>query len=431
MPAENTPARRQAERILALAEQAAPELQGPAQADWLDRLEQEYAQVQQALEWSCAPADPAEGRITIGLRIAAALKHFWENHDHLTAGRDALAHLLAAAEATAPLPPAIVAGALDTAARLAYKQGDLAAADLLYHKSLAQHRDLGNTPGIALALGGLGNLARMNQDLAEAGTYYEEALALRRAAGDQMGIASTLYLLGKVAGGQGDLEAAARRFSESLALCREIGDDEGVGYALEALGLLAFTRGNYPQAVEHTAAAAAVYREHSTKANLADALDALGWLTAHTGDYGRAAALLEEAVALAESGEGRSPDSAWPLCHLGIVAGHQGDAARAYALLADCLEVLRTTEAPAPAQVGMCLLGFAALAGPGQPARMARLTAAAEALYANADPIDRAFAQAEFARLQAAVRTQLDESAQAAGRALTVEQAMAYALETT
>jgi predicted neutral ceramidase superfamily lipid hydrolase len=71
--------------------------------------------------------------------------------------------------------------------------------------------------------------------------------------------------------------------------------------------------------------------------------------------------------------------------------------------------------------------------GQGQPKRAAWLFGAAEALRetsgASIPPVDRA----DYDRILAAVRAQLDEqtfaAAWAEGRAMTLEQAIAYALE--
>ena len=426
-------ARRQAAQALALAEEAEPALRGPDQVAWLDRLEGEYDAIQQALDWSAAAPTPE--RIDTGLRIAGALKIYWEEHGRLTAGRDWLARLLAAAEALPAPPPALVmAKAVEAAARLAYKQGDLAEARPLYTDSLARYRSLDSPAGVALSLGGLGNLARLGGDLPAARAHYDEALALRRAMGDLPGVGAGLFLLGHVAVAEGDLARGARLYEESLALSREIGDSDGEAYAHEALGQVAFVASDHAGAVRHTTAAAAGYRALGAKANLGDALDGLGWLTAHTGDYAQAAVLLDEAVAAAQEAEGNPADAGWALAHLGIVAARLGEPARAHALLTQCLTLLRGAPDPPPAMVGLCLLGFADLAAAErQPARLAQLTAAAEALYEGASPVDRAFAEAEFTRCRAAIAAGLDPAAAAAarttGRSWTMEQAIARALE--
>jgi predicted ATPase/DNA-binding XRE family transcriptional regulator len=426
-----------AEYFLALAEAAESELQGRRQTEWLERLEQEHHNLRRALEWSIgADEESTSHRLELGLRLAGTLRVFWEQHSHLNEGREWLAGLLAKGRSTAePRPrPAVIAKAVDAAARLAYKQADWMTALQLYTESLERHRQLQSPQGIARALGGLGHLARARKDLITARAYYEEALALRRALGDQWGIASVLFVLGQLEIAQGDVDRSARLFEESLILCRELGDTEGIGYALEALGQVALVRGDYAESVRCTEAAVVLFRELGNKGDIADALDTLGWLAMYDGDYLRAATLLEEAIAFYQDAERNSTDVAWPLARLGIVAAEQGDQIRAKALLEQSLARLRDRELLASEATGLWLWGFAALAGAaGYPERMARLMGAAEAWYETASVIDRAFAEGKVTPRMAVVRAQVDAAAwaagQAAGRAMTLEQALAYALE--
>src|SRR5207249_2151550 len=64
--------RRHALYYLDLAERAEPELRGPRQAAWLERLESERGNLRAALRWA-----KTEGAVEVGLRIAGALGWFW------------------------------------------------------------------------------------------------------------------------------------------------------------------------------------------------------------------------------------------------------------------------------------------------------------------------------------------------------------------
>jgi len=81
--------RRHAEYYLALAEQAAPELTGPRQASWLERLEWEHDNLRAALSWALERSE-AE----LGLGLAAALARFWELRGHLSEGQEWLERAL-------------------------------------------------------------------------------------------------------------------------------------------------------------------------------------------------------------------------------------------------------------------------------------------------------------------------------------------------
>ena len=83
-----------------------------------------------------------------------------------------------------------------------------------------------------------------------------------------------------------------------------------------------------------------------------------------------------------------------------------------------------------------CLVGLAGVAGrQGQPERAARLLGAAEALGEALYEPPRSGSRIHFELYVAAARAQLDEAtfeaAWAEGRAMTLEQAVAHALEST
>ncbi len=103
---------------LALAEAAAPQLIGPDQAAWLDRLDAELGNLRAAIAFSLTQPDPEPG-----LRLAASLRVFWMARGHAAEGAGALRALLdapAAQEATLPR-----ARALAAAARLLEQDGRL------------------------------------------------------------------------------------------------------------------------------------------------------------------------------------------------------------------------------------------------------------------------------------------------------------------
>ena len=100
---------------LALAERAEPELTGPEQTHWLDRLEIEHDNLRAALAWAIA-ARPGHGLV----RLAGALWRFWWMRGHYREGR---AWLEAALEQDAG-SEAERAKALYGAGSLATEQGD-------------------------------------------------------------------------------------------------------------------------------------------------------------------------------------------------------------------------------------------------------------------------------------------------------------------
>jgi predicted ATPase len=82
----------------ALAEHASQALQGPAQVEWLARLDREQGNLRATLQWATERGDAEDA-----LRLAAALVPFWEIHGQITEGRRWLQQALALpADAVAP-----------------------------------------------------------------------------------------------------------------------------------------------------------------------------------------------------------------------------------------------------------------------------------------------------------------------------------------
>jgi non-specific serine/threonine protein kinase len=127
----------------ALAEQAAPYLQGPEQEAWLARLERELDNLRAALRWSLGAGAAASA----ALRLVSALARFWLIHAHFSEGRRWLSEALAAAGGTAVER----ARALDGAGLLAEGQGAYEEATRLLDESRALWRAMGEPAGAARA----------------------------------------------------------------------------------------------------------------------------------------------------------------------------------------------------------------------------------------------------------------------------------------
>src|SRR3989440_7580229 len=110
--------------FLALAEQAEPELDGPNQAMWVDRLEHEHDNLREALEWALEKVtdETAAERREIGMRLGAALKQFWLILGHYREARTFLERALTMSEGTST---SLRARVLRAIASVADVQGDI------------------------------------------------------------------------------------------------------------------------------------------------------------------------------------------------------------------------------------------------------------------------------------------------------------------
>jgi tetratricopeptide (TPR) repeat protein len=135
-------------------------------------------------------------------------------------------------------------------------------------------------------------------DYTQAQALHEESLALYRALGDKHGIAEALRNLGPVAHEQGDYAQAQALHEESLALYRALGDKYGTAVLLCNLGLVAHEQGDYAQARALHEESLALYRALGAKRGIAISLGNLGLVAHEQGDYAQARALHEESLAL-------------------------------------------------------------------------------------------------------------------------------------
>ena len=324
--------RRHAEWHLGLAERAEPELRGPEQVTWLDRLELDHDDLRAALDWSKG-ARGVETDGEAGLRLAGALYRFWMLRGYLKEGREWLDQMVSvAAHASA----AARAKAIYGAAVLAFHQGDNTQAAALSEESLALYRRLEDKSGIALSLNTLGIVKRNQGDYDLAKRLLEESLTLSRQLDDKWAIAEALNILGVAARNQRDHGRAKALLEEGLALWRAIGDKWGLAFSLGSLGVVARFQGQYERARTLHEESLALRRELGDRLYIATSLSGLGAVALDQGDYERARALFEEGLVLHKE-MGNKLDTAAALGNLGIAAHHQGEDERATSLLKESL----------------------------------------------------------------------------------------------
>lgn len=372
------------------AEVAESHLEQADQIEWLTRLDREQDNLRTAMRYALASPgqDTGSQRLELGLRIVGALSLYWWKHSRITEGRQWLAEFLAGRSAGSA---SAQAKALLGAGRLAFHQDASQEAILCLEQSLALYRSLDNKRGVATALVYLSGEAE--DDDTRAVELSDESIRLARQLGDKALLADAIYQRGELASQQGDLNGAARYLNESFVLFRELGERSGLGVTLKYLAVV----------------------------------------TAYQGDYERAAALARDAEQINRAlGDVRGIGSS--LWVRGVVELRHGDNAAARALFAEALPLVYQTKTWNYAVGCLEMLSYLAAAD-AQYELAARLLGAAEAQRQERNrPIHllfRVYNQETVAVLSA----QLDEIFLAQewvkGRAMTLDQAVEYALEST
>ena len=244
--------------------------------------------------------------------------------------------------------------------------------------------------------------------------------------------ARLLHYLADLISMQGDYQRAIALEEEALALCPPE-DKLGMGAILNGLGNMVLAQGNYDRAEALYEQSLALRREVGHATAIADSLHNLGEAARYQDNYGQAKAMFEESLKLyREIGDQDGAVSA--IYNLGEVERAQGDHRRARTLYQQSLVLAQELQG----NFGMMLSleGLAGVAGAqGEAGRTARLFGAVEVLRETLGTPRRPADSHEHECIIADARIHLDEGAWqqawAEGRAMSLEQAVAYALEET
>ena len=374
-----------AQYFLTLAEKAYPELKGPDQLEWLKRLEVEHDNMWAALSWALERKE-AE----VALKLGGALWWFWSVRDYYSEGRRWLEEALAI---EGRVSPEVRAMALAGVGSLALDQGDLDRAKEACEEGLEllAHEVKEASEAKLNLLVWLGWVAWRREEHGQATELFEEGLALSREIRDIWWIATSLSNLAVVSYSQGDYERATELYEESMDFLREQGNKHSLAINLNNLAMVVYSQGDLRRAAQLTEEAVVLLRELGSRGDVALGLYNLGWIALLQDDLGKAADLYRESLSLSWE-IGRNPLVQWALEGLACLAGAKEEADRA-----------------------------------------ARLWGAAQALHeAKGIPRDTDFlaeADVRISAVRSGMGEEVWEEAWRKGRAMTLDEAISYALE--
>src|SRR5215213_3038343 len=283
--------RAHAQCFLALTEEAEPELSGPREAQWSERLEVEHDNIRASLSWSLE-----QGETEIALRLAGVLWLFWFAEGYNSEGQRWLEHALSKdGQASA----AARARALDALAWLADVQDDMDRAEAAAEEGLRLSEEAGIGGSLVASLKTiLGDVARTRGEHKRARELLEESLALYQEVGNRRFVPRALAYLGNLSIDRRDYEQAKELYEESLALARELGDATSLSLSLVSLGYIFLLEGRHGRAMALFEEAARLSRERRHRGILIIAIDNLGWAVLLQGDHQQAKSYFEESLTL-------------------------------------------------------------------------------------------------------------------------------------
>ncbi len=309
--------RRLAGVVRALAERAAPELTGPSQGTWLDRIGLEMPNVRAAMAWA---SDAGEAET--GLAIGAALWRYWVVRGSMHEGRKHLEALLRIPGAEAPTHAR--ARVLNAIGTMAHNEGRNRFAREVLEEAAGIARDLEDEPTSALVLNNLAWVACELGELGDAARWAADGLALNARLDDRRGQAVAWNNLGWIANYRGRHGEAIDANERSLALRREVGDERGASFALGNLAWAHAMRGDRETARSLLTEAETTLRRLSDRTLLGWTRTLQAMVELDGGAPEHVEALIDEALALWRDGGNKSGE-AWSFSLMARLRLRRGD----------------------------------------------------------------------------------------------------------
>lgn len=271
---------------IVLAEECGKDLS--THPEWLERFDLEHQNFRDALEFLIRTADA-----DWGMRLGAALFHFWETREHFAEGRAFLERLL---QLPGALQPKMRARLWFYAGVLASSQGDFDSAQKLHKGNLEACRELHDHRGVAVALNALGVTTRDRGDLDTACSLFERCVATWRDLGSPIDTARALSNLANVIRLQGNYARAHALYDECLTIFHEVGDSTAVAWTLNYLGDLARNSVDSIASRSYYEQSLSAFRQLGDGWGIASALSDLASLSVADGHHQQAEALYGESM---------------------------------------------------------------------------------------------------------------------------------------
>lgn len=412
--------------FLKLAEQADQEVHGPDQLAWIERIERNHNNFQAALDW-CVNNQHTE----FALRLLGALGWAWWVRGHYSEMRNWFDKIRV-------LPgvydhPAMYATLLNRVGGQSWNIGNDRDAQSLLEEAQAIWLSLSKKGEVGLAdcLSWMGLVAMDGDgDVAKAGSLVEKSIALYQKHADSWGCAISMLNAGYVRLGRSRSISPLSWFEQSLHLFEQLGDRWGKSSVYQCMGRIYLDQGEYEKAHFCFEQQMTIDENLRNISAIINGLCDLGHLSLFQGNIDQAQEYYQKSLAACRQ-YGLEPDRG-VLFFLCMVSLHQNDFRIASQRFIDLYRYAETKDKKR--DVLNLLLGLAAIAGgTNQFERSAKLSGAAQAILDETGYKYRPFFQAIFDRHSEVARNQLGQAAfealAAEGRAMTMEQVVAYALE--
>jgi predicted ATPase/DNA-binding SARP family transcriptional activator/Tfp pilus assembly protein PilF len=313
------------------------------QSEALSRIDADYPNLVEAIEWLTRSEIATEEAVVQGLRLADSLGWYWLLRGFTQRGCDWFRSLLS----TELLPDLPQEGrttyfnarisALISGAQLAMRADSNEEAKKWGEEALALSCEgYGTISQSARAYNTLGMVAMAQGDYPKAQSLYEKALQCKQKIGDSCNSATILSNLGLVCWYQGDFPEAERYFNICLQEDRASGEREGEARDLANLGLIACIQSDLPLSQTFLEASLTIRREIKDQHGIVNVLGNLGEVFFQQNKITEAKEVLSESLALSRSLKD-SQQVAYALGILGMIMVEQQEFSQASDLLGECV----------------------------------------------------------------------------------------------
>ncbi len=276
---------RHATFFAAWAERLAPKLEGVTVASTLLQIDPDYPNLRAALHRLLA-TNPESA-----LKLAVALKRYWEMRSLVDEGREALTRAIAAA----PGATRSLAAAYHGLTILCYHAAEYEASLRHSQAAIEIERQVGSDMGEAYATMLQAWAADALADVPLAKQCFERAIALARAAGADALLAQAYATYSKVfREHDGNLAGADACLDQALMIYRRIQEPRGLALALFHQSTVAAARGDYARSIELATESIDGFRALGVQHEMAWAQMSRGESAINAGHLAEAEASLEE-----------------------------------------------------------------------------------------------------------------------------------------
>lgn len=214
--------------------------QGGNELLWLDKMEREYSNLQQALTWSIeVNKNPA-----LAMELGMSIHIFWLTRGYLTEARAWLKKILT----LDPSPTIARSSLLRFASDYASAQGDFSQARQFEEEAMSISKQLGDEMGIYSSMDGIAMMAGMNGDYAYAAELLEKVFVYRKLSGDPVHLLTTLNNLALATRLLGDTPRATLLYEEAIAIAKKEGINPSLARALNGLAEIRALTNDYQAA---------------------------------------------------------------------------------------------------------------------------------------------------------------------------------------